>query len=76
LRVGTLEFVHTSEDAVGYVRDLDGERTLIVVNRGEAPAAVDLPIEIESGDILAGAASLAAGGRVTLGGGAAVVVAL
>jgi glycosidase len=63
LRVGDMQFVWRSPDAFAFTRTLGEERLLMIINRGAALGAIDIPVRSGKPQTLWGPGS----GRPTLG---------
>jgi cyclomaltodextrinase / maltogenic alpha-amylase / neopullulanase len=62
LKLGDWKLVQMQPDAaaVAFERSYEGERVLVIVNRGDAPATITLPVAASAAQMLYGAGSLIA----------------
>jgi glycosidase len=44
LRYGDMQFVWSSVDTFAFTRSLEDERILVIINRGEARGAINIPV--------------------------------
>ncbi len=61
LRVGAVDFVWYSDDAVAYVRSHEGERVMVVVNRGPAIDSTEIACSAEAAEVVLGGGAVVAG---------------